>query len=64
MKRTTKNSVLEVLTTRGECIDKSLRMSLRDIRPILRKHGLSHGITTTTDNNDNKFSDTDILTAF
>ena len=43
-------------------IAKVAKMSFRDIGHILRKEGLSHGITTIEDNNDNKKSSNDKAT--
>ena len=37
-------------------IAKELRMSLRDISIILKKHGVNHGLAMTDDNDDNKKS--------
>ena len=43
-------------------IAKKQRLSLRDIGLILKKQGLSHGITTTNDNNDTKSSNNETFT--
>jgi predicted HTH domain antitoxin len=45
-------------------IAKTVKMSFRDIGFILKKEGLSHGITTREDNNDNKKSSNEATQAY
>ena len=51
--------VLELYNNQGKTtreIAKEIRMSLRDINIILKKHGVNHGITLIDDDDNNKKS--------